>query len=259
MIKWRDEMSSPNQTRSQRLLPNPRIALPQQLNILRAYAAVSGPDRRAVSNDEVAGIVKLSKKTVPLANPFLHDVGLIEKANGKYVPVSAVFEFAQVHGWGGEHEERAPHELAPVVSETWFAKALLPKLAFGRVLTSEALRDLAKEAGVPPDNRQLRLLLDFLELTGLIRIEGDHVHSGKAPRGTKDAPELPPPPPSLGYDHLPLLIRGLIDKLPAEKEGWTPEEAKRWLDLAEVTFPMAYDYEGTSPKPQPTTSMERET
>jgi hypothetical protein len=257
-------MTEATPIRPREQLPTARIAFPQQLKILRAYAAASGSVRKPVGNDEVADIVKLSKTTVPLANPFFSAVGLIEKADGKkYVPANEVFQFFEVHGWGSEHEERASHELAPLLQEAWFAKALLPKVAFGSVSTSEALQTLARTAGVQPDSRQLRMLLDFLEAAGLIEIDGDRIQKGnnsQSPRpevqGAADETPTPesnvsapasPAPSSL--DSLPMLVQGLIDKLPDESDGWDVGAAKRWLDLAEATFPMAYDYDAADNAP----------
>lgn len=242
-------------------LPTARIAFPQQLNILRAYAAASGATHKAVGNDEVADIVQLSKTTVPLANPFFSSVGLIEKTEGKrYIPAEEVFKFFEVYAWGSEHEEKAAHELAPVIRETWFAKALLPKVAFGSISTSEALQTLARAAGVQPGNRQLRLLLEFLTATGLIEVNGDQIQGGRSQpsKGAAQEPpaEVPTPetaspalPPASSHDNLPMLVQGLIDKLPDESDGWDAAAAKRWLDLAEATFPMAYDYDAADNAP----------
>lgn len=254
-------MSQTSQIRPREQLPTTRIAFPQQLNILRAYAAASGATHKAVGNDEVADIVQLSKTTVPLANPFFSSIGLIEKAEGKrYIPADEVFKFFEVFGWGGEHEDSAAHELAPLISEAWFAKALLPKVAFGSISTSEALQTLARAAGVQPDNRQLRFLLEFLAATGLIEENGDQIQGGRASSGkvgTQGSPaptpeaEAPAPQPSPAASHgnLPMLVQGLIDKLPDESDGWNAGAAKRWLILAEATFPMAYDYDAENDDP----------
>lgn len=250
-------MNGPSAIRPREQLPTARIAFPQQLKILRAYAAASGSMRKPVGNDEVADIVKLSKTTVPLANPFFSAVGLIEKAEGKkYIPANEVFQFFEVHGWGSEHEERAPHELAPLLQETWFAKALLPKVAFSSISTSEALQTLARTAGVQPDSRQLRMLLDFLEAAGLVEIDGDRIQKGNdsqtpRPEVQEAADETPTPesnvsapsPIPSSLDSLPMLVQGLIDKLPKESDGWNAAAAERWLTLAKATFPMAYDYD----------------
>lgn len=255
-------MSQTSQIRPREQLPTTRIAFPQQLNILRAYAAASGPTHKAVGNDEVADIVQLSKTTVPLANPFFSSIGLIEKAEGKrYIPADEVFKFFEVFGWGGEHEDSAAHELAPLISEAWFAKALLPKVAFGSISSSEALQTLARAAGVQPDNRQLRFLLEFLTATGLIEVNGDQIQGGRASSSKSTgkepsvpAPETDPPTPQTApvaspHGSLPMLVQGLIDKLPDESDGWNVQAAKRWLDLAEATFPMAYDFDAADSAP----------
>lgn len=256
--------ATPNRPRQQ--LPTDRIAFPQQLNILRAYAAASGPSRRAVGNDEVAEIVKLSKTTVPLANPFFSAIGLIEKSEGKYIPAKEVFDFAETFSWGGDHEDGAASELAPLIERTWFARALLPKLSFGSISRTEALTSLAKAAGVPPDHRQLLLLLEFLDASRLINVDGDQISNGSVTTKKDTAPKEEPAPsttpapavlPVAEESRLPMLVRGLIDKLPDEAGGWDEKGAARWLALAKATFPMAYDYDAEDEVQQPRPSLAR--
>lgn len=47
-----------------------------------------------------------------------------------------------------------------------------------------------------------------------------------------------------GRDDLPTLVLGLIERLPADGEGWTANEADQWLQIARLTFPFVYGYEG---------------
>lgn len=50
--------------------------------------------------------------------------------------------------------------------------------------------------------------------------------------------------PPAGRDDLPTLVKGLIERLPAEGESWTASEADQWLKIAGLTFPFVYGYEG---------------
>src|SRR5437879_2468995 len=56
--------------RPTKYLPTPRITFNKQLDILRAWAAASGPTGRVASNGAVAEIVKMQPSTVSLAKPF---------------------------------------------------------------------------------------------------------------------------------------------------------------------------------------------
>jgi hypothetical protein len=43
---------------------------------------------------------------------------------------------------------------------------------------------------------------------------------------------------------LPTLVKGLIERLPADGETWSASEADQWLKIAGLTFPFVYGYEG---------------
>src|SRR5437762_5574893 len=107
-------------TRPKKILPTDRINFSKQLDLLRAFAAASGPSGRTVTNNDVAVIVGLKASTVSLANPFFSDVGLLLRADGGYTPSSAVVAFSRAFEW---NRETASHKLATVISETWFAQA----------------------------------------------------------------------------------------------------------------------------------------
>ncbi len=257
----------PNGNKAKRkILPTPRIAFGKQLDLLRAFAAASGPDKRAVGNADTSKYVGLSANTVSLANPFFADVGLIERVGGGFVPSQAVVNFAQAFEWDADG---ASHELAPVFGQSWFGSALLPRLGFASLSEKEALQiiDAAAEAG-PKYENQLRILLDYLEVTGLIEREGGNVRSAPpraAARGQQaekdtdadSAEPAPKPSPSVpeGSRSLPLLIQGLLQELP-RGSTWNREAADRWLNLAKLTFEMVYEFEPEPPPPQPSDEMQ---
>jgi len=75
--------------------------------------------------------------------------------------------------------------------------------------------------------------------------------NGSRPR--RKAPEKEPEKPSGDdggatsaevRDDLPTLVKGLIERLPADGENWTANEADQWLQIARLTFPFVYGYEG---------------
>src|SRR5258708_6814325 len=71
-------------------LPSERITFSRQLDILRGWAAASGPLRKAVSNNEVAKIVDMQPTTVSMLNAFFASTGLLVKTEGGYVPAEEV-------------------------------------------------------------------------------------------------------------------------------------------------------------------------
>jgi hypothetical protein len=159
-----------------KILPTARVSFPKQLDILRAYAAASGPSNKPVTSEEVGGIVKIAGSTVMLANPFFMDVGFLQKIEQKgeawkFQPSPEVTNFQRAYAWNAD---TAPHKLAPRLALSWFAQALLPKLSFGPVDEVEAISILAEKAAAAPEYRpNLKLLIDFMEAAGMVeRVEG---------------------------------------------------------------------------------------
>ncbi|MCH8901980.1 MAG: hypothetical protein IIC88_06740 [Chloroflexi bacterium] len=159
-------------------LPTSRISLAKQLEILRAYAAASGDDQKAVGLADVAGIANIAKDTISLANRFLLPVGLITKADAKFSPSEAVRAFALSVRWG---DETAAHKLAPQLTTGWFWDVLDPILKFGAMQEGEVINKLALAADAAPKYQpQILTLLSLLDTCGLIQREGKTIRLGPA-------------------------------------------------------------------------------
>ncbi len=157
-------------------LPTQRITCEKQLNLLRAYAAVSGPSKKSVKIDEVVEVSKIGNGTISMANAFFVEAGLLLKSDAGFLPSESVRAFALAYEWG---PETAAHKLAPTLRETWFAGRVIPKLSMGPVREAELFDDLAMTAAVGPDFKtRIRLLIDFLEESGIVTREGDNVKKG---------------------------------------------------------------------------------
>lgn len=164
-------------TRPTKTLPTDRITFGKQLEILRAYGTLSGSAGGAVTNNEVAEAMNMQPSTISLANPFFNSVGLILKTDTGGVPSSAVIEMIRAKEWT---PETATHKLAPVLKDTWFGQALLPKVSFAPMSEEAALAKLAEICTASPDYKpQLRMLIDYLAAAGLIDREGDQLKAGK--------------------------------------------------------------------------------
>jgi hypothetical protein len=178
-----------------KVLPTDRVSFDKQLDILRAYAAASGQGQAGVANADVAKIANIGSQSISLCNSFFVDAGLLVREGVKQKPVQAVFDYFHAHEWS---PETAAAKLGPILSSTWFAKALLPKLAFRQLSRDEAVGFLAEDSRASKEYRsQLELLLEFLSATGLVRIENNTVMKAIAGVPPVSAPQLIPPPQDL--------------------------------------------------------------
>ena len=183
----------------QEQLPTDRIAFDKQLKFLLAYAAASDNGAKAVSNEDVAGLVEMNASTVSLANAFFVKMGFLARSGREYTPAKEVLEFKLADEWD---PEGAPAKLAPLVERSWFAQALRPKLQMRPVDEVEAISDLAQRAMVTPDYKpQLKMLLNYLTRTGLVRQDGDKltwIRKGHDTSESKPTPPTEKPRPSFG-------------------------------------------------------------
>jgi hypothetical protein len=186
---------SPAPRKPTRSLPTNRVAFAKQLDVLRAFAIASGPTEKVVKTTDVAGIVGIHFATVQLVNPFFTDNGLVLKVEGGYMPSPEVVAFNQASAW---NKETAPGKLAPLLGRAWFGEALLPKLALRPLDEPAAVALLAEACSAGPQYRsQLAMLLDYLDASGLIAVEGGMVHLGRATDGAV-APTAPASVPADG-------------------------------------------------------------
>lgn len=171
-------------------LPTERIASEKQLAVLRAYAAASGSDRKAVTNDEVAAVHSdVAPSSVSLCNPFFSDVGLLISEGRKQRPSDAVFDYLHAYEWS---PETASLKLGRILGETWAAKVLTTRLAFRVLSKEEAIGVLAEESkATKAHKRNLDILIDFLCASGVIKIEGGTVMKGVPPNQQSVPPTAP--------------------------------------------------------------------
>jgi hypothetical protein len=231
------------------ILPTPRISFAKQLDLLRAYAAASGAAIKPVSLSDVAPIVGMASSTISLASPFFNSVGLVTRTDGGFVPADAVLSFAQMHQWD---PGKAGRELKALLRPSWFSEALMPRLSFDSLQEDEALAIVSGAAGATPKARpQLRMLLEYMDVAGLIERDGSLVRAAEGATDVPPRPKAPatsatsgvsddPPIRQPAGGQTPLLIQGLLQQLPTDGH-WTRAQAQKWLKLAEMTFELVYD------------------
>ncbi len=182
--------------RPSKALPTDRIAFQKQLDMLRAYAVAYETSGKAVTNAQIAEIVKMAATTVPHANTFFVDVGLLVRGEGGYVPASEVVGYNRAHHWDAQ---TAGQKLAPILRGTWFANTLIPTLMFrGSIDDREAIGVLADASGATPDFRgSLDALLDYLAVAGLVERDGGMVKKTVAGLPADAAPSALPTAPTV--------------------------------------------------------------
>lgn len=182
--------------RTKYYLPTDRIIFRKQMDLLRAYGAASGPNRKAVKGKDVAEIVGMADTTASLASAFFTENKLVSKGEGGFIPSDAVIAFTQAHEW---KPETASRELGPLLKETWFGKLMMTRLGFGPMTDTDALTVLSQEAGAGKQyEAKLKILLDYLEAGGLIVRENGSIRKAQqgpaaASPATPAAPATPDP------------------------------------------------------------------
>lgn len=165
--------SRPDRSRPTKPLPTERLTIETQLSVLRGYAATSGNERKAVSNDDVGKTINMNPNSVSMCNPFFESVGLIVRDGRKQRPSDMVFDYFQAHQW---NPETAATKLASAFSGAWFSGVLIPKLSFRPLSRIEAAGFLADEIKASKDYRDnLLLLLEYMKQVGIVAIDGDTV------------------------------------------------------------------------------------
>lgn len=159
-------------------LPTDRITFDRQLSLLRTYASVHQQSGKPVTNAQVAAIVSMEASTVALANAFFTDVHLLQRMpDGGFVPSPEVMEFLHARAWNAE---TAGYKLAPIISEAWFAKAILSRLALDPIEEEKAIQVLGEEAVATPKHRvNLRTLISYMEVAGLAQRDGTMIRAGR--------------------------------------------------------------------------------
>ncbi|HEV8642347.1 MAG TPA: hypothetical protein VGV13_14715 [Methylomirabilota bacterium] len=181
-----DGSAKTKKQRPTKILPTERITHSKQLDLLRAYAAVYATTPKPVTNNDVSEIVNLTASTVSLANAFFADTGLMTRAEGGYVPSADVVNYQRAYQW---NKETASHKLAPMISETWFAKALTPRLSFQAMEENEAIATLAEVSAAGREYRpQLKICVDYMVSAGLVQRDGTMLNIVRAGAPTSAAP-----------------------------------------------------------------------
>ena len=186
--------AGPKPTKS---LPAKKMSMQKQAGLLQAFGILSTKELKPVPLKKLAEVAGLHQNSVSACNPFFIESGLVTKNGHQFTPAVQVVDYSARLEWNSED---AGHKLQPIIAESWFAKTLLPRLQLRKHLEDEAIAVLADEAGASPDYRtQLVMLLEYLELSGLVRKDNGTVEIVRTPpappQQKNDTPKDPPPNP----------------------------------------------------------------
>lgn len=157
-------------------------------------------------------------------------------------------------------EDPTPAKLRGLLEEGYPQVIALGLETATRGQVDQALREMGAAPSLLPKQRAF-----FLQAAEAVGIElGRHLTEATSNAGSSRAPSRPkrasgagrgsrgkpaaPAPPSGRQDLLPLIVQGLVQKLPKDGEKWTPEDAAQWLDLAKPAFAFAYGFTYPSEK-----------
>lgn len=193
---------NPKKSKPTQVLPSDRVAVDKQLEALRAFVVASDAAGGPVTNDQAGEIINMSGLTVIVTNAFFTDVGLLGRSDtGKFTPTQFAKEYQAAFAWDAH---TAGRKLAPAFRETWFAKALTPRLKMRTLTKNEALALLAEACKANPEYQsRLSMLLEFLNTAGVISVAGDEIRGGSGgssessggSKGSSGGGEDDPPPP----------------------------------------------------------------
>lgn len=154
-------------------LPTDRIKVSRQFDLLRAYASASGNGQRPVHYSEAAKLLQMNPGTAGMLNGFLVENGFVERSGNNFIPATAVNEYARAYSW---NPESAARKLLPLMRASWFGQIFERTLSFRPMRETEVIEALAQDAAAGPDYKaQLGILIDYAEIAGLLRREGDQV------------------------------------------------------------------------------------
>jgi hypothetical protein len=183
--------TKPDNRKPSKALPTDRVSVEKQLKVLRAYGAIAA--ETGVSGTAISEVVESHPSSVSVCNPFLQESGLIERSGSGYKAVPAVVAYHAATEWD---PTTAGGKLAPVLKESWYWKALLPRLSFRPLTEAEAVRVLAEDCGAPPSfEGQIKGILEYLETATLIVRDGGAIKRG--PGAANEQEQKTPPTPEV--------------------------------------------------------------
>ncbi|MFW9888063.1 MAG: hypothetical protein ACFFER_07775 [Candidatus Thorarchaeota archaeon] len=150
----------------EKTLPNDKINLDNQIDILRAIVVFWRRSKRAVSYREIAPLVGLTPPSVSRCLKFWKNTGLIrETSRGSYQPSDDLVTF--------NFDASNDINLPSIIGETWFGSVVLMSLSLKETMNEKEIKEtIAVEHSVrnkdKPSDRALSYALELLLKSGVV-------------------------------------------------------------------------------------------
>lgn len=184
---------APQRVQSQHELPSDRFVFSKHFPVLLNAAARSGFGAKPIDSEAMGEGV--SKQAGQLNAAFFCDIGLMEKKGRQYLPLEPTNKFAKLFTID---QDRARDVLRPVIATTWFAEAARNVLSIKQSVSEDALmRELAiacEVSNFAAKESSFRVLLGYLEWTGIIKRGEDGMYTLTATATTIERPLVAPAP-----------------------------------------------------------------
>lgn len=165
-------------------LPYRKFSSANQFKLLQAIGTLSNTELKPLMVKDIAEVAEAHPNTVSACNPFFIDIGLLTKTGHQFSPDISVVHYADRLKW---EDPDAGRKFAGLMDVTWFATCLRPRMQMKALTNKEAVAFLSDASGASPKYKaQLLMLIDFLELAGLVERNGEMLSWSKA--GAMDAP-----------------------------------------------------------------------
>ena len=169
----------------EKILPNEKINLGNQIDILKAITVFWNKNKRAVSHKEIAPLVGLTPPNVSRCLKFWKNTGLIKEASrGLYLPTDSLISF----NFGASNDTNLPS----VIGETWFGSVVVMTLNLKDTMSESEIKEtIAAEYSVSndhkPSDRSLSYALEILVRSGVVKRTNDTFTANKVNSDTKSS------------------------------------------------------------------------
>jgi hypothetical protein len=149
-------------------LPNARLSIDSQIEILKAYVVASDKGKNPVSYKDVGKIAQNHPVEVSRCNKFFIEIGFLEKVDKKYLPSKCTIDFYNCELSKSDESKTLLKEL---IEKSWFGQYTKKLLEYRKKINGEELIssiEVEVEA-TEKDRPALRQVVEYMEFVKFIR------------------------------------------------------------------------------------------
>lgn len=153
-------------------LPDVRVSLDSQFDIVAAYAVASNNGKNSVAYKELAPYLKIDPQMVSGCNKFFQHLGLItpSEKGGKYTPTKLALDLYNARKW--KNDELIKSTLRKILENSWFWIQTKQYLEVNDSASQdELIQKLGLGCGADPQKhkRALNKLIEYIQSAGLVK------------------------------------------------------------------------------------------